>query len=512
MINSMNLWWKLRNHRYKTSDWMMMGILVLFGILLLRYQVKLINYIVWYDESETIVATKMMAVGKRLYIDIFNNHGPATFIIGYILSLLGNFKTQVYRIPMVVLQWIALFSIYTSPIQSKSTFRRIASVITIASFWMIFLPFIYGHAYLYQTQSGLFFVIVLATYALPIYLNKPLNKVQRLIGPFLLSFIPFFAITNVPMVALLALSTIRRKDGYLPWLGYGLGLLINIGFLIAIGSLDGYFAYHVYLNAVILNEGNGLAGYVRNIFIYYRENFGNFLTLMVLIMATYQVTKRSVGWNGLRGIFLVPMFVSLVIRGGVAYDLWGLIYLYALSGLAMVFFIEDKPLFHLKDYLMEWPLIFLCGLGFYSIYRTSFIDQHMAIIPESTPFSKIVQKVTTADEEILAFTYRNFEYLAADRLPASAHFYYLPMQAQYNQKPYKMIKTDLLSDLKANQPKLIVMDYWSSTSVPWEDYASDIVAYVLINYTQIGYSDMFVRKDIDLRDFGVDPNTGEIIE
>lgn len=512
MMFRMKLWWKTTMNRLRFKDFFWLGLMVIFGLLLLRYQLKLIHYIVWYDESETIVATKMMVAGKQLYTEIFNNHGPATFIIGYVISALGDFSTQVYRIPMVILQWLALAALYMSPIQSSSTFKRLTSVVVVATFWMLFLPFIYGHAYLYQTQSGLFFVIILAQYALPIYLDKPLNRFQQFIGPFLLSFVPFFAITNVPMVALIVLSTLRRKDGWVPWIGYALGGLINLIFLVAIGSIDGYFAYHVYLNAVILNEGNGLAGYIRNVIIYYRENFSNFLTLVILMMATYGVTKKAQGFAILRAIMLVPMFMSLVIRGGKAYDLWGLIYLYSLSGLTLVFFMDDENTGSWINRLKDWPFALLILLGFYSVVRTSFIDQNMALMPSSTPFSRIVQRVTEPTDEILAFTYRNYEYLVSDRLPASAHFYYLPMQAQYNKNPYKDIKTDLLSDMMKAKPKLLVMDFWSSTEVPWDTYASDIVRYVLANYNQIGYTDMYVRKDIDLTKFGVDPNTGDIIQ
>lgn len=502
----MKKWWEKVTKDLNYIDLIWAGLSILFVVLLVRYQFKLIDYTVWYDESETIVATKMMANGGRLYIDIFNNHGPATFIVGYIISLLGNFDTQVYRIPMIVLQWLTLLSIYFSPIHSTNKYKKLASVVLIATFWMLFLPFIYGHSYLYQTQSGLFFVIVLMQYALPIYLDKELNKFQKFIGPFLLVFIPFFAITNIPMVGLIFLSTIRPKDGWLPWIAYFISLMVNVGFLVLYGSIDGFFAYHIYLNAVILNDGNGIGGYVRNIITYYRENFANFLTLSLMLVMVYQLTRKSQGWNVLRSLMIVPMLMSLVIRGGVAFDLWGLIYLYVLSSLSMLFFMDNDEM-RLLDY---WPVLLVTLIGYYSLYRTSFIDQHMYIIPETTPAAEIAKRITDEDETILALTFRNFEYLAANRLPASTHFYYLEMQSNYNKNPYKDIKSDLLEDIKQNKPKLIVMDEWSSTSTPFNKYAQDVWLYVLENYQQINYSDIYVRNDIKLEEYGINSKTGEI--
>lgn len=503
----MKKWWETKVFNIKKTDLLWLILSVVFVFVLLRYQFKLIDYVVWYDESETIVATKMMANGSRLYIDIFNNHGPATFIIGYIISLLGDFNTQVYRIPVIIIQWLALLSIYFSPIHSKNKYKKLASIVLISTFWMLFLPFIYGHAYLYQTQSGLFFIIIFMQYALPIYLGKELNKFQKFIGPFLLVFIPFFAITNVPMVGLIFLTTIRKKDGLIPWIAYVLSLSVNLGFLISFGSVDGFIAYHIYLNAVILNDGNGIGGYVRNIITYYRENFANFLTLSLLLIMVYQITKRSNGLNILRALLIIPMLVSLVIRGGQAFDLWGLIYLYVLSSLSMVFFLDTEQ----ERIFDQWPLLLVFILGFYSLYRTSFIDEHMYIMPSTTPAAEIAKRITSKDEPILALTFRNYEYLMADRLPASAHFYYLEMQANYYKNPYKNIQNSLIDDIKKKKPKLIVMDEWSSTSTPFKDYAHEVWLYVLENYNQVNYSDIYVRKDIDLSKFGIDPITGVLL-
>lgn len=57
----------------------------------------------WGDESETVLVTKMMASGLRLYTEVYNNHGPLVFFPGFIISLLGNFQVWAYRIPIFLL-------------------------------------------------------------------------------------------------------------------------------------------------------------------------------------------------------------------------------------------------------------------------------------------------------------------------------------------------------------------------------------------------------------------------
>ena len=62
----------------------------IFAILAIRYQVLLLNYKEWGDESETIVAAKMIASGLRLYSEIFNHHGPLTFLTGLLVEKIGG--------------------------------------------------------------------------------------------------------------------------------------------------------------------------------------------------------------------------------------------------------------------------------------------------------------------------------------------------------------------------------------------------------------------------------------
>jgi hypothetical protein len=63
-------------------DYLLGFLFLLCAILGTRYQYFLLRQKEWGDESETIVTAKMMAAGKYLYSEIFNHHGPLTFLSG----------------------------------------------------------------------------------------------------------------------------------------------------------------------------------------------------------------------------------------------------------------------------------------------------------------------------------------------------------------------------------------------------------------------------------------------
>lgn len=121
---------------------------LVFIILLFRYQSFLINYRVWEDESETIVTAKMMVASMALYSDIFNHHGPLTFLPGVILETFGSFSITEHRLMIAFFQIITLFSIYKTPIL-EHTFQRVLASMISATIMVSFLPEIFGHMYKY---------------------------------------------------------------------------------------------------------------------------------------------------------------------------------------------------------------------------------------------------------------------------------------------------------------------------------------------------------------------------
>lgn len=496
---------KLKNlNTEKLISYFSLGLLFLMFIYIFQYQLKLSGYIEWQDESETIVVTKMMAQGARLYIDVYNNHGPLTFIVGLIISFIGDFSISVYRYPVLLLQLLALLSIFFSPIFNQKSLNKVAALVIPSLLWLYFFPYIYGHTYIYQAQSGLLVVIIFSQYLLPVYLDKPLFKFQKIMGPFLIMTLPFFAVTNLPLAILMGISTFKKSDLRLNLLGYLSSLFLILTFIFFFASFKGYYAYHFYMNSLVLNEGKGILGYIETIFNYYRYNFTNLMTLLIILSLNLKLFSHTNKQNVYRSFFILPMLISLVVRGGEAFNLFGLVYLYSITGLSIVLFVDNESsLFKEIFYL----ILILISLGLFSNNKS--IEEDFWAIPLESQFSSIAKRVTSDDEVIQALSFRSFEYLLADRLPASVHFIYLPIQATYNQNPFSDVYSSLLDDLIENEPKLILMDSWTP-DIPWVEYATDVNGYILNNYTEIAETDIYYRNDLNLYEYGVDPYTGEI--
>ena len=148
----------------------LLAVLALFVLLAIRYQYFLLRHIEWGDESETVVTAKMMAAGQRLYSEIFNHHGPLTFLSGVVLESFGNFGVRAHRVPVALLQCAGLLSIYFSPLFSSKSVK-IGCTVFAASVMLLYFPELLGHMYTYQAITGAFLLIILFLYTFPAILR-----------------------------------------------------------------------------------------------------------------------------------------------------------------------------------------------------------------------------------------------------------------------------------------------------------------------------------------------------
>jgi len=491
-------------------------ILLFIGmILIVRYQLRLIHLVEWGDESETIVVTKMMAAGYRLYTEVYNNHGPLVFLPGFIISSLGKYGISVYRLPIVFLQICALLSVYYSPIFISKAYRNYFTLI-FGTVMIIFLPKIYGHTYLYQVISGLFVVITLMMYSIPSILDLKSNKYIVVFGSFLIICVPFLAITYLPMTLILLLVSYRRKDSILILIGILISLSFNFWFLLSFGSLDGYIAYHFYLNSNVLYQGVGILGFIKTIFSYFTTNILHFLSMCIVLIIVSKLNKSLKITDYWRAFLLIPMMLSLVMRGGDLFSLSGLVYLYVLLGLSSILFINIDVTHSFSSYVNEVPLIILAILCLIVLYLPIPTDGFYIKFLEYSEFSRIAKKITTEDDKVLVLSFRSYEYILSDRLPASTHFIYLSIQAKYNQNPYKDVYVSIVEDVVKNRPKIISIDKWNivlDESDLWDNYASDLMEVVYEYYYQLKDTNIYIRNDVNLLDYGLDPYYGyEITE
>ncbi|WP_338482878.1 hypothetical protein [Citrobacter freundii] len=300
----------------KVNPWLNSFIYFLFFVfcvLCLRYQYFLLNYREWGDESETIVAAKMMFSGMKLYSEIFNHHGPLTFLPGLLTELFGNFSVRGNRVSIAILQILAILSIYHSPLLMSRLQRVITSVIS-ALIILVYLPDDLGHTYQYQPITGIFIVVILSQYVLPSIINaQKLGAHRVILGSILISSLPFLAITYLPIASLLFLSAFRLKQCKFILIGSAIGLFFNLLFLGIYGSFTGFWAFHIYLNAEILPLYNGVEPGWQLILKAFKTatyDLSHFLSITLVLYGSILVSQKEKK---------IPWRISFVILGYLAY-------------------------------------------------------------------------------------------------------------------------------------------------------------------------------------------------
>lgn len=475
-----------------------------FLILILNNQIALLNYFEWGDESETIVAAKMLASGMRLYSEIFNHHGPLTFLTGYALEKIGNFDIPAHRLVVVALQWIGLSAIYFSPL-IKNTITRVFLTGIVGAAIVIYLPELYGHMYKYQVLAAILIMVVLSQFVIPAILLGGHVAVRNIfVGCFLLACLPFLAITYLPASIIFFLSALRKERVWLYFLAFGSGVFFNLLFLSMVGSLSGYAAYHLYLNSQILPEFNGGQSVLQMISVAYNLATGNlqsailFLTIGVSAVLISQGEQSRIPWRTM----LLSIGVGSLLLRGVGFH--GIPYIYACFALLVPIFANIKAS-ERAAVLMYFLFSCIIFLKLFNIDRENIKKYQI----RPTEFSSIAKLITNRDDKIVAYSFQNYQYIAAERLPASTHYFYLPMQERYNEKPVFGIKSDACEEISRNKPKIIMLDKWNVWDrYPWESYGSCIDEYVGLNYQKIINRPYYLRKDLLPHDLGLDLDGG----
>lgn len=470
-------------------------LIFLFILLSLRYQYFLLEYMEWGDESETIVTSKMMVAGMKLYSEIFNHHGPLTFLPGVLLESFGSFSVSDHRIYIAFFQILAILSIYKSPILISQLSKICASVLSMTII-LVFMPLIFGHMYKYQTLVGIFLVIILAQYTLPAILDpKKLSSLWVVLGSFLIISLPFFAITYLPIAGLLFLSSFRFEYFKNIVIGSFLGLVTNLFFLGWYGSFPGYLAFHLYLNTQVLplySEVQPGWNLIINAIQSATSNKKHCIALIVLLPSLYLLTKKEDKFPWRTCLLFIGLF-SLLMRGT---GFHGMPYFYALLPLYALNFrlINTDSLFFQKVSVF---FLLICVLKISLIFPGEKEKITSNQVPTKTEFSKLVAEVTNPEDRIIVYSFRNIEYLVSERLPASGYFFYLPWQEKYNEDPKFGIHIDACKDIREAAPKVMYIDKWTVwDKFSWDSYASCVQGVLNSNYYQVPGKPYYIRKDL----------------
>lgn len=466
-----------------------------FLILAVRYQVYLLDYKAFGDEAETIVAAKMMVAGQKLYSEIFNHHGPLTFFSGYLLESFGSFAVPGHRVPIAILQILAMVSIYFSPLLRERWVRQ-GYVVVASAVVLLYYSDNFGSMYMYQVIAGLFIVVIMAQYTLPaIMLPQELQSWQVRLGSFLIGCLPFFAITYAPIALLLFLASLRTGYVKPAVVAVIAAVLANLAFLMATGSIAGFLAYHIYLNSQILPLYNGGQQGLSLIFTAFNAATANLASFAVFFTVALAVVRVSVDDSRLpwRSVLIALGASSLLIRG---LGLHGVTYYYLALVVPIAFFARSSIL------PSQARLVLLAVMLVY-VYKVSLVfPGDMQRIkssrnPSTTEFSQLVARFTDKNDKIIAYSFNNHEYIAAGRLPASGYYFYLPWQEKYNEAPRFGVKIDACKQISEYMPKVMLINKWKVwDQFPWETYGGCIQRLLDAEYVQLPGKPYYLRKDI----------------
>lgn len=470
-------------------------LLVVFTVLAVRYQYFLLKHMEWGDESETIVTAKMMAAGRLLYSEIFNHHGPLTFLAGVVVEYFGDFGVRGHRVPIALLQMAGLLAIYHSPIFQRRIVK-LACTFFAATIIIFYLPDLLGHMYTYQAITGLFLLIILFLYTFPALIQQnALTSTRVIAGCALIACLPFLAITYTPIAGILFLISLRANYLKPAVIGLVASIGCNFIFLIAYGSLPGYLAFHLYLNSEILPfylDSPTLGQFILIALISSTQNIAQYIYLAFTATGILLLASREKGFPWRSGLLALGVG-SLLIRGS---DFHGLPYYYTLLSFILLLALRiDKVNFQAK--LIGGVFISICIAKASLLIpgeRQNFLARK---VPQETEFSKLVKKFTNKEDRIIAYSFQNYQYIAADRLPASGYFFYLPWQEEYNKDPKYGIQIDACKDIAEYRPKVMLIDKWNVWGrSPWESYAGCIQDLVDVHYTQVPNKPYYIRNDL----------------
>lgn len=473
--------------------------LIIFGVfatLIIRYQIQLLTYLEWGDETANIVTSKLIYAGKTLFSQIHELHGPLSYLPGLIVEQFGDFGVRGHRIPIAILQWLALISLYFSPLLKRQNFYlKLSYCVAAATVMVIYFADLFGSTYLFQVMAGLFFVIILAQYTLPAIADPlSLNKFQVFIGNVLILSLPFLAITYIPISIALFIVSWRKQFKQLILVSALFGLIGNLLFLTLIASIPGYFAMHFWINAFISRkyvEGVdlGLRYLLSSSLSSITSDLARFSIFLLLTsgLATLAHREKNIPW---RSFVLGLGIASLLIR---SMGFQGLPLLYLFLSIPLVFF-HALPKLNRSSSLFLSPILIVCFIKLALLNPANISDRQIATESE---FSKLVKLVTNKNDRIIAWPFENREYILADRLPASGNFFYLPWQRDYYANPKFGINIDSCEEFKTTSPKIMLINPYPFGGVDWQDYIpACVLELIKTNYTQIPNTAYYLRKDI----------------
>lgn len=335
---------------------------------------------------------------------------------------------------------------------------------------------------------------------------QKLNSTRIILGNALIASLPFLAITYLPITVLLFFSAFRIEIFKKITIGVVIGLLSNLLFLSIYGSFKGFLAFHIYLNSQVLplySKGT-FFHLITNVIYTITHDFIGILSIIIIIVSMRTLIQgERFPW---RGFLIILGLLSLLIRIK-GFHFHNLPYFYALLSFS-VLLIKNINMNYIRLY--EYVVIFF--LLIFCVFRVSllFPEEEKKYLSETVPieseFSRLVDIFTESTDKIIAYSFKNTEYIISKRLPASGHFFYLPWQEKYNENPKLGIIIDACSQIKESKPKVMLIDkqkVWERYD--WESYAGCIQNIIDADYIQVPGRNYYIQKDF-IKDYNYSNN------
>ena len=315
----------------------------------------------------------MLANNLKLYSQIFNQHGPLVFAFGYIISKFGDFGISVYRLPIFILNWVAIYCTYTSPVLKENN----KIYYTVISWSLIYtaIPSFWGFVYQYQVIAGMLSVIILVRYVMPHITGiSQIEGLNSIIFGFLLSLFPFLAVTYLPFTILVLIISLSINNYKKLFIGIFTGVIFNILFLLKIGSIKGYYVDHFYFNSKILplyNGGQSISQLLAAIINFHKYNiFGNLILMSIIFyfIYLYRFLKLS---QFIKVVSLALVMELFLMRG---FTLHGIPFYYSLIGFFSLFLCYNRPNSRVSYFLPYIQFIINIGSYMRSIHLPFFTE------------------------------------------------------------------------------------------------------------------------------------------
>jgi hypothetical protein len=365
------------------------------------------------------------------------------------------------------------------------------ALIIVASYILLVTPDLYGHTYTYQNLAGLFLMFLLSQFIIPqSFYNTKISDFKILIFLILLFSLPFLAVTYIPVTFFLFLLIFEFQKIKIYVTSLAIALSLNALFITATSSWKGYFVYHYYLNATVLSEfypNQSLGEVPMNLYRSIQPHSIYFTIL--LVVAGYLLVKINKD-NRYKYIILLLAFASLLIRG---VDFQALPFYYAIATLLIVILVKLEQ--YRTRYISTSILGILCAMFLALFTNQEKISKNQ--VPQSSDFQQLSDFVTNKNDTVFSYTFKNSEYILADRLPASNDYFYLPAQAEYYKNPILGVENDICEQLKSVAPKVGYFEKYDwSEELKWDVYANCVNELLASEYQNLTFNTLFIRKDL----------------